>query len=367
MKEVDNHSFNVTVATVIGHEKAILLKEIYGWVKQNWDNQKNIHNGLAWTYNSAKAYAAKFPYFSDRSISRWLNELEQSGYIASANYNEHKYDKTKWYTVNTEAYVGLCSNCDKDWLNATLNEFKKFFTKLADSISQNGEGSAKMANEISQNGEPIPSLTFSEPSSLVKELVESHNSTVVVHDQVDGIGLQVHDVIDDNAALLPQLDVDEGKEKIPKKRKGSAAAKNPDPTPINAMWEIILEQSAKIGIDEPQFMPRYARDFKLLYAILKQRAEKRQEPITDQVEPFRRYVNKIVDYIIKGRNSPQHQFTANNLARNFNPGYLHNSFNQICATISGGVSGVIVAGKQQPAVYNEQEVYSNYDASKAAF
>ncbi len=195
-----------------------------------------------------------------------------------------------------------------------------------------------------------------------KELVESYNSTVVVHDQVDEIGLQV---IEDNAALLPRLDADEGKEEKSKKKKRSAAAKNPDPTPINAMWDILLEQSAKIGNDEPQFMPRYGRDFKLLYAILKQRAEKRQEPITDQVEPFRRYVTKIVDYIIKGRKVPQHQFTANNLARNFNPGYLHTSFNQICATIQSGVT--VTNQPNKPTAYNESEVYRNFDSSQAAF
>ena len=172
-------------------------------------------------------------------------------------------------------------------------------------------------------------------------------------------------MIDDNAALLPQLDVDEEKKKVPVKKKRSAAAKNPDPTPINAMWDILLEQSAKIGNDEPQFMPRYGRDFKLLYAILKQRAEKRQEPITDQVEPFRRYVTKIVDYIIKGRKVPQHQFTANNLARNFNPGYLHTSFNQICATIQSGVT--VTNQPNRPTEYNESEVYRNFDSSQAAF
>ena len=150
-----------------------------------------------------------------------------------------------------------------------------------------------------------------------------------------------------------------------KSKKKKAAAKNPDPTPINAMWDILLEQSAKIGNDEPQFMPRYGRDFKLLYAILKQRAEKRQEPITDQVEPFRRYVTKIVDYIIKGRKVPQHQFTANNLARNFNPGYLHTSFNQICATIQSGVT--VTNQPNKPTAYNESEVYRNFDSSQAAF
>lgn len=235
--------------------------------------------------------------------------------------------------------------------------------KLNDKRSKAERASVQMLNGKRSKAEHISKLKEVESNSKVNN-VETSLSTVV-HDQVDEIELQVHDVIVDNAALLPQLDVDEEKKKVPVKKKRSAAAKNPDPTPINAMWDILLEQSAKIGNEEPQFMSRYGRDFKLLYAILKQRAEKRQEPITDQVEPFRRYVTKIVDYIIKGRKVPQHQFTANNLARNFNPGYLHTSFNQICATIQSGVT--VTNQPNTPTAYNESEVYRNFNSSQAAF
>ncbi len=161
MKEVNDHSFSVNVASQIGLEKSILIKEIYGWVKHNWDNQKNIHHGVAWTYNSAKAYAEKFPYFSERSIGRWLADLEDAGFLATGNFNEHRYDKTKWYTVNVDAYAGLCLNADPDFINELLATFKKHFTNLANSIRQNGEGISQNGEGISQNGEPIPSLTFS--------------------------------------------------------------------------------------------------------------------------------------------------------------------------------------------------------------
>lgn len=161
MREVHDHSFNVNAAKARGHEKAILLKEIYGWVKHNWDGQRNIHHGVAWTYSSAKVYQEKFPYFSERSISRWLAELEKEGFIASANFNEHKYDRTKWYTINVDAYLGICSNCDADYLVASLNAFLKFFSKLATSKRQNGEGFSQDGEGFSQDGEPIPSLTIS--------------------------------------------------------------------------------------------------------------------------------------------------------------------------------------------------------------
>ena len=305
-----------------------------------------------------------------KSIWRWINELSVDGIVCINRFNEKRYDKTNWYAINWTAYIAICEG-KSELIEESISHFKKFQKLVFDSqneksISQNKKRYSQNEESISQNKEPIPSLTISSSSLTISEpFVETSLSTVVVHDQVDEIGLQVHDVIDNNAALLPQLDVDEGKEKISKKRKGSAAAKNPDPTPINAMWDILLEQSAKIGNDEPQFMPRYGRDFKLLYAILKQRAEKRNEPITDQVEPFRRYVTKIVDYIIKGRKVPQHQFTANNLARNFNPGYLHTSFNQICATIQSGVT--VTNQPNKPTTYNESEVYRNFDSSQAAF
>ena len=130
-------------------------------MKHNWDGQRNIHHGVAWTYSSAKVYQEKFPYFSERSISRWLSELEKEGFIASANFNEHKYDRTKWYTINTDAYLGICSNCDPDHLTTSLNTFLKFFSKLAISKRQNGEGLSQDGEGLSQDGEPIPSLTIS--------------------------------------------------------------------------------------------------------------------------------------------------------------------------------------------------------------
>mgnify|MGYP003434081744 CR=1 FL=1 len=188
MKEVNDHSFSVNVASQIGLEKSILLKEIYGWVKHNWDNQKNIHHGVAWTYNSAKAYAEKFPYFSERSIGRWLSDLEDAGFLSTGNFNEHRYDKTKWYTVNVDAYAGLCLNADPDFINELLTSFKKHFTNLANSIRQNGEGISQNGEGISQNGEPIPSLTLSKPSldlsrppkkdkiEIVKEVIDYLNT-----------------------------------------------------------------------------------------------------------------------------------------------------------------------------------------------
>lgn len=59
-----------------------------------------IRNGQGpWVYYSSRALAEKFPYMNDRSISRWIIELEESKELVSCVDNNIKYDKTKSFTI----------------------------------------------------------------------------------------------------------------------------------------------------------------------------------------------------------------------------------------------------------------------------
>jgi len=163
MKGIDeNHSFNIHIAKAIGIEKAILWKEIYGWCAHNAHNGKNIHLGLPWTFNTAKSYSEKFPYMAERSIGRWLNEMEEAGLVGSGNFNEKKYDKTKWHTCNFELYDYCVVHSE---LNPSLSI--GFLVKLQ-TLRQNGERFRQNGEGLRQNGEPIPSLTISY-SNIVDE------------------------------------------------------------------------------------------------------------------------------------------------------------------------------------------------------
>lgn len=102
----DLHSFDIAEAKAHGVEKAILLFNLRWWLKKNKANRVNFRAGYYWTYNSGKAFAELFPYLNERSIRRWLQELEDSGVIMSGNYNKSPYDKTKWYTIPSE-FEGL--------------------------------------------------------------------------------------------------------------------------------------------------------------------------------------------------------------------------------------------------------------------
>ena len=143
MKRIDeNHSFNINVCVALdGHvQKAILLKEIYGWCHINQAKNHNYKKGLYWTFMSAKGFTKKFPYMKEKSIARWLKELEKSGMIFSQVFNKIGFDRTKWFTINFEQYDNMV-------LNRCI------------SISQIDIWVSQIEKRISQDDTTIPSTT----------------------------------------------------------------------------------------------------------------------------------------------------------------------------------------------------------------
>jgi hypothetical protein len=101
-----DHSFNVDVATKYGIEEAIVLQNLAFWVQKNSANKRHWHDGHYWTYNSAAAFADLFPYLNQKKVYRILSNLENHGLILTGNYNDSKYNRTKWYTI-TEDAIGI--------------------------------------------------------------------------------------------------------------------------------------------------------------------------------------------------------------------------------------------------------------------
>jgi DNA-binding PadR family transcriptional regulator len=94
-----DHHFNVEFARLYGIEEAILIENIYWWVKKNKANNKNFYDGDYWTYNSSRAFSELFPYMNQQKIRRALINLEENGLIKTGNYNKLKYDRTLWYAI----------------------------------------------------------------------------------------------------------------------------------------------------------------------------------------------------------------------------------------------------------------------------
>lgn len=103
------HHFNVLVAQQLGIEEAIIVHHFYYWIAKNAANDRHMHEGLYWTYNTKKAYAALFPYMNETKISRVIKHLDEQGLLAKGNYNENPWDKTNWYAFTYDGIMYLQS------------------------------------------------------------------------------------------------------------------------------------------------------------------------------------------------------------------------------------------------------------------
>ncbi len=93
------HQFDTDDAVKYGVDKAIIIANMRFWLSKNKANKKHLHDSYYWTYNSAKAFAELFPYFTESKIQRLLKSMEDDGLIITGNYNKVAYDRTKWFTM----------------------------------------------------------------------------------------------------------------------------------------------------------------------------------------------------------------------------------------------------------------------------
>jgi len=105
---LDYFTFASEDAKQYGVDGAIMLHHIRYWVAKNEANDRNFHEGKYWTYNSQQAFAKLFPFWTARKIGRLLTKLEDEGAIVSGNFNDKRYDRTKWFTL-TNAIDNLSS------------------------------------------------------------------------------------------------------------------------------------------------------------------------------------------------------------------------------------------------------------------
>jgi|DEB0MinimDraft_6_1074348.scaffolds.fasta_scaffold00094_27 hypothetical protein len=95
-------AFNGEAASRYGVAGAVLLHHFAYWVEHNEAHGKNIHEGRAWTYNSSKALAKLFPFWSQSQVKRLVTKLHNDGAIEVGNFNEKGYDRTLWFTLSPE-------------------------------------------------------------------------------------------------------------------------------------------------------------------------------------------------------------------------------------------------------------------------
>lgn len=138
------HHFNVEVAKVYGVEEAILIHNIFFWIKKNVANDRHNHDGRYWTYNSSKAFAELFPYFNEKKIYRLLADMCQKKILIKGNFNKNAFDRTMWYALSDETL-------------SVLDKEKYDISQMSESYDEKCTFHfSKMENGFSESEEPIP-------------------------------------------------------------------------------------------------------------------------------------------------------------------------------------------------------------------
>ena len=154
------HSFDVELAKEYGVECAIIIQNLAYWVQKNAANDKSYHDGRYWTYNSIKAFAKLFPYYTEKQISYALEKLKKAGIIMTGNYNKVAYDRTLWYAFT-------------DFGISILQKRNFHLTKLENGNDNSVEPIPNINTNISPDGKPKAiTNVIEEPSENGAEIVD---------------------------------------------------------------------------------------------------------------------------------------------------------------------------------------------------
>jgi hypothetical protein len=198
----EHHSFSVDEAIRYGIEKALIINNLRYWLRKNKANDQNHKFGYYWTYNSTKAFAKLFPYMNEKSISRWLNELEKDEIILSGNFNRMKTDRTKWFTLREPEFCTIPQNEKSKMSISDLGQKSQslespVFSGVMDNLeamTTEKTATPHFEGTFSQNEEPLPDTipsiidSFSiSPNIIIRESQIAENQEVD-HEEPDNEG-----------------------------------------------------------------------------------------------------------------------------------------------------------------------------------
>ena len=139
------------VAVRYGLEESIFLESIMYWWRSNKANDRNFKDGHWWTYNTIKALAELFPWWSAKQVRRIADSCREQGALIIGNFNDDGRDRTIWYTPGDE----LLALYGEDF----PGDQQETEPSAEDSICPNGQMHLpERAHSFAQTGKPLPCI-----------------------------------------------------------------------------------------------------------------------------------------------------------------------------------------------------------------
>lgn len=108
----DSFFFSPGLARKLGLNKAVVLATIHELLertRKDFDRKtkdaqathKNFQDGHLWVFHKLAAWHQSFfPWWSEKTVERTLDELRQDGLLVTGRYNTRRGDRTLWYRID---------------------------------------------------------------------------------------------------------------------------------------------------------------------------------------------------------------------------------------------------------------------------
>lgn len=93
----------LTLARVLkSSDQAIMVDLLLNWQqeKARINDPEAFHEGAWWVYMPIRTWQEQLSWISEHTIRRNLKELKELGLIRIGDFNQYRYDRTRWYTVS---------------------------------------------------------------------------------------------------------------------------------------------------------------------------------------------------------------------------------------------------------------------------
>lgn len=116
--------FDVELAERYSVDEAVFVHNIAYWCWKNECNGKNMHDGVAWTYNTTAALVKLFPFWTRSQIERIIKKCVEHGLLLVSINNKKAMDRTRSFAI-TENVKCIYRNREMDF-----TESGKPFTEI---------------------------------------------------------------------------------------------------------------------------------------------------------------------------------------------------------------------------------------------
>lgn len=103
-----NHSFNEGIALATRSiAAATIFNHILFWLRFNKSKDFNQYDGRTWVYEKMSDISKQLPYLSEQQVKDGISILVKHGYLLKANHSKNKFERTNWYAVPQEEWIGI--------------------------------------------------------------------------------------------------------------------------------------------------------------------------------------------------------------------------------------------------------------------